>query len=156
MRTDDAPGYDRFGFPERTENETLSRRRWRKAVVRTTAPQVLHELLYRIREHLGAAEAKRLFAEVLQVANRHHGSVRDHDLLAEHDSAVRRGGGAVSLKALAFEIYSTSQRAGKPIGNSADAIEKHLRRLLKERDAEDRASAEWLVGVRRPLKSTDM
>jgi hypothetical protein len=90
--------------------------------------------------HVGKAEARKLFADA---AKRKRGNQsgsrsldRDRLLLGEYDALRRMPEPAFSLNQIAEIIH---KKHGGAAGNSAPAIERHLRRLLKARELREAA-----------------
>jgi hypothetical protein len=100
--------------------------------------------------HLGEEEARRLFARVLRHPKRGQGKMlapdRDARLLKEYDAAAPKG---ESVAALARRIHAA---VGRELGNTPDAIETQIRKLLKERKQRERAAAvemrRWRMATR--------
>jgi hypothetical protein len=101
-------------------------------------------------EHLGEEEARRLFARVLRRPKRGQGKMlapdRDARLLREYDDASSKG---ESVAALARRIHTA---VGGELGNTPDAIETQIRKLLKDRKQRERAAAfearRWRMATR--------
>lgn len=101
-------------------------------------------------EHLGEEDARRLFARVVRRPKRGQGKGlapdRDARLLKEYDAAARNG---ETVAALARRLHT----AGIELGNTADAIETQIRKLVKERNRRQRAAAfearRWRMATRR-------
>jgi hypothetical protein len=95
-------------------------------------------------------EARRLFARVLRRPKRGQGKMlapdRDARLLMEFDAVASRG---ESVAALSRRLRAA---AGTEFGNTADAIETQIRKLLKERNRRERAAAvearRWRMAMR--------
>lgn len=88
--------------------------------------------------HLGDEEARELFASVARRRKRGKGkslaSDRDTQLLAALESAQRIG---ETIPALAKRLHVERKRE---LGNSPEAIETQIRKLLKERSAKKRTA----------------
>ena len=90
--------------------------------------------------HLGEDEARRLFARVLRRPKRGRGKElapdRNYQLLRAYDTARQNG---ESVAALARRLRAGA--GGIELGNTADAIEAQIRKLLKEHKERDHAAA---------------
>jgi hypothetical protein len=101
--------------------------------------------------HLGDDEARRLFARVLRRPKRGHGKMlapdRNYRLLRAYDTAVQHG---ESIAVLARRLRAGDD--GVKLGNTADAIEAQIRKLVKERKGRDHAAAvqarRWRMAMR--------
>jgi hypothetical protein len=101
--------------------------------------------------HLGEDEARRLFARVVRRPKRGRGKGlapdRNYRLLRAYDTAVQNG---ESIAALARRLRAGER--GIELGNTADAIEAQIRKLVKERKERDRAAAvqarRWRMAMR--------
>ena len=126
----------RFGLPPLpTEPETATARLKRRALVRRNAELVLSALFGRLRAHLGEEEARRLFEPPPRNGRGVSDPERDRELLDQYDlvAGTQRAAFLVAARCHAAE----PQR----FGNSPEAIEKHIRRLVdkrEEREAEKR------------------
>jgi hypothetical protein len=90
--------------------------------------------------HLGEDEARRLFVRVLRRPKRGRGKGlaldRNYRLLSAFDTAGQNG---ESIPALARRLRAGA--GGIELGNTADAIEAQIRKLLKERKEREHAAA---------------
>ena len=138
----DAKPIDRFGLPvPPSGSETASARLWRQAIARREGELVLRELFYKLKINLGEVEARWLFDHCTKVPRRrqHRGvsnPARDAKLLDMYDLAAEATDNNASVPRRVAERLNDSEPG--QFGNSAPAIEKHLRRLVKSR-AKERA-----------------
>lgn len=101
-------------------------------------------------QHLGDAEARRLFARVVRRTERGPGVCfapdRDTRLLEEFDAAAQTG---ESIAALARRLHAE----GTKLGATEGAIATQIRKLRDERKARERAAAvqarRWRMATRR-------
>jgi hypothetical protein len=101
--------------------------------------------------HLGEDEARRLFARVVRRPKRGPGKMlapdRNYRLLTAYDTAVQNG---ESIPALARRLRAGD--GGIELGNTVDAIEAQIRKLLKKRKERDHAAAvqarRWRMAMR--------
>jgi len=101
--------------------------------------------------HLGEDEARRLFARVVRRPKRGRGKGlapdRNYRLLRAYDTARQSG---ESIAALARRLRASE--GGIKLGNTADAIEAQIRKLVKERQKREHASAvrarRWRMAMR--------
>jgi hypothetical protein len=168
---DPKDGRDRFGLPIPPSGpETANARRWRKAIARRKAELVLAELFIKLKRNLGEAEAREFFDRYSTPRRLGHRGPSDHKLDARlldlYDELAERGGDKASLpRLIAQHFHCTS--AGQ-FGNSAEAIEKKIRRLLKVREKKALVEAEThneieklrngifeLIGAQRPPPKMD-
>jgi hypothetical protein len=99
--------------------------------------------------HLGEEAARRLFARVVRRPKRGLGKMlapdRDARLLKEYDAAVRNG---EPVAALARRLRA----GGIELGNTADAIETQIRKLVKARKKREHSAAfearRWRMAMR--------
>ncbi len=99
--------------------------------------------------HLGEDQARQLFRRVLQRPKRGQGKAhvpdRDARLLKAYDEAVQTG---ESIAALARRLRAE----GTELGNTAPAIQTHIRKLVKQRKQRVRAAAfearRWRMATR--------
>jgi hypothetical protein len=120
--------------------------------------------------HLGEDGARQLFNSLASPApvrrGRKRGSMdsrRDDELLARYNAAVSELASEADVKSLpmrlAMILYDASRKSEAPgkLGNSAQAIEKHIRRLLDRRsrlENLERARAQRLREALPPSKPT--
>jgi hypothetical protein len=139
---------NRFGLPvSPADHETAQARAYRKAETRWHGELALNELFSRLANNLGKAEAARLFEDCITrfVGDRKRSSsnpARDDFFLQAYEAGVRSAGS--DEKALAEVPRKTAKRLYRlqqeemshvcpgAYGNSVEAIEKQIRRLLKE------------------------
>jgi hypothetical protein len=99
--------------------------------------------------HLGAEEARRLFARVVRRPKRGQGKMlapdRNARLLEEYDSAARNG---ETVAALARRLRAD----GIEFGNTEGAIQAQIRKLVKERKKRERVkrfeTRRWRMATR--------
>ena len=88
--------------------------------------------------HLGDEEARQLFKRVTRRKKRGQGKIfqsdRDARLLSEYKVASQKG---ETIAALARRLHATSTE----FGNTADAVETQIRKLVKEQKKRDRVAA---------------
>jgi hypothetical protein len=137
---------DRLGLPVPPSTpETASARLWRQEIARREGELVLRELFHNLKINLGEAEARRLFDHCSKPQRRRQSRgvsdpVRDAKLLDMYDLAAEATDNRASMpRRTAERLYGSGP--GK-FGSSVDAIEKHLRRLLKAREKERKKEAE--------------
>jgi hypothetical protein len=147
---------DRFGLPVPPSGpETARARLWRQAIARRDGELVLRELFCKLKINLGEVEARRLFDRCSKLPRkRQHRGVsdpaRDAKLLDMYDLAAEATDNKASVPRLIAERLHGSD-TGK-FGNSVDAIEKHLRRLLKARAKECVKEAEAAAETERQFR----
>jgi hypothetical protein len=150
--------HDEFGLPvlsllgeacETPEERTKRVRRVRRATF---------HFYRRIVEHLGEEEAAKLMASFgRRREGREPGSTnprRDRELLAYYWASFEKAGSEAERAALPRKVAEeVFQAHGVRLGNSADAIEKRLRRLLSKGSRERAIDAKRVLEVarRRPL-----
>ena len=122
-------------------SQARGRERLRRARVRYDADILAWRLFGFLKAHLGTHEARRFFVHFtenlrlrLPKARGTSDPMRDAQLLDLYDLEFRSESRKASLPRRLAEKLDMSDR-GK-YGNSAPAIEKHLRRLLRERERE--------------------
>lgn len=105
--------------------------------------------------HLGENEARELFQRVLRRPKRGNSKTvdpnRDAILLKARDAAVQNG---ESMAALAKRLHA---RHGVRLGNSPQAIETQIRKLVRGRDKRDHEAKKqaryWRMAMRREPKT---
>jgi hypothetical protein len=130
---------DRFGIPKKPiEKEASSQLQWREATTKFKAEMVLAEIFINLRLSLGESSARKLFDpyKTLQLLRKRgsHGErdsskneilLRLYDRLAENSPRIC---GVPRMMAVALHRDQPGL-----YGNSAEAIEKQIRRLVKAR-----------------------
>ena len=148
---------DRNGLPVlRPLEETTEEREARENIARRAGKTVLEEIFYILSENLGPIAAKNMFVTASKLPpHRRKGtadSIVEAALLAALDhEAHLLDGKKPSIRALALRLHASSHGE---LGNSAEAIEKHIRRLLRRTDFEmtrQNESALLLASVRRKV-----
>ena len=127
--------------------ETAQARMRRKATVRFEAQIRLARLFGHLKAHLGASAARRLFDPFTTVKKSRRTTGRgasnpaqDHELLDKYDLMIEASEDRAAVpRLLATELYDAH---GGKFGSSAEAIEKHVRRLVAKRGRERAASTE--------------
>jgi hypothetical protein len=128
-------GLPRFGLPPLpTEPETAMARLKRQARVHRNAELVLTALFGALRAHLGEEEARRLFEPPPRNGRGVSDAERDRELLDRYDVL------GVTPSALAEICYAEDPRR---FGNSPEAIEKHIRRLVDKREKREAEKREF-------------
>lgn len=138
---------DVFGLPVRPQTETPAQRLIREAETRRVAEMLLGQIFGRLKNCLSVAEAAKLFHPLATTQPKRkrgeHGERNpeiNKELLAIYDWSAEHSNDLSALpRSLANDLYKTFDRK---FGNSAEAIEKQLRRLLGDRAAE-MARQEW-------------
>jgi hypothetical protein len=125
----------RFGLPPLpTEPETATAQLKRQARVRRNAELVLTALFGALRAHLGEEGARRLFELPPRNARGVSDPERDRELLDRYDNL----GEAPSV--VATRCYAEDPRR---FGNSPEAIEKHIRRMVDKREQREAEKREF-------------
>jgi hypothetical protein len=168
---DPKDGRDRFGLPIPPSGpETANARRWRKAIARREAEMVLAELFSKLKRNLGEAEAREFFDRYSTPRRPGRRGPSDYKLDARlldlYDVLAETTDDKASIpRLIGQQLHHTSPRQ---FGNSPDAIEKRIRRLLKAREKKAAAEAATrkkieqlrngineMVRQQRPLSQTD-
>jgi hypothetical protein len=122
------PECDRFGLPYFTLiGESKAEMEVRVAAVYELATNVFETVSI----HLGSNDARLLFAALARSPKKRGKSDPDRDsmLLSQYDAA--RWMGESSIYKLARSLFA---KHGSALGNSAAAVEAHIRRLKKQRE----------------------
>jgi hypothetical protein len=168
---DPKDGRDRFGLPIPPSGpETAEARRWRKAIARRQAELVMAELFIKLKANLGEAEAREFFDRFSTPQRPGHRGPSDHKLndrlLDLYDLLLEKTDDRPSLpRLIGQQLHCTSPGQ---FGNSPDAIEKRIRRLVKAREKKALAEVAMrdeieklrngiveLIGSQRPRPKTD-
>ncbi|MDQ2082448.1 hypothetical protein RA307_19855 [Xanthobacteraceae bacterium Astr-EGSB] len=144
------PSRDIFGLPYLTllaqAGESEKERRQRVAKVEKGVAAAFKAAV----SHLGEENARELFARVTRRPKRGRGKAlaadRDYCLLAAYDEAVQRGETVASLA-------RRLRASGIELGNTVAAIAAQIRKLVKEREKQKRASAAQARFTRMALRN---
>jgi hypothetical protein len=155
-------GRDDFGLPVPPSGpETARARALRKAETRRLGEIILGKLFSRLKSNLGLIEAAKLFEQYSKLVRDRNKAPRNpaHDdfLLQVVEGQGAMTGDRESAPRLAAERLWAMDRS--KYGNSVDAIEKHIRRLLKAPDDPQLRNAKRpprrTRGHKSPTKSRD-
>jgi len=133
-------------LPREGARKRARTRLWREAFVRHHGEILIGRVFAFLKAHLGESEARRFFDRFStrrSPQSKRRGSAnsaRDVELLIRYDNAAAGTANEGSVpRQLAARLHESDP--GK-YGASTEAIEKHIRRLLKKRDQKEQAQAE--------------